>query len=158
MARNESEMWYLVSECKNMGSAKISDFGRNFCHFPSRRSIFPKNLGKFRKIVKNPFFQKCDKFIFWQLFLQKCVPKSVFYSKVTISTKEKWLIFEINLFPQISCSPHHWPNLFCSFFVEICFFHVPAVCTYPFLVWKWRQTYKDAPRSIWGQLDVSGGS
>ena len=110
--RNESEMWYLVSERKNMGSAEISVFGRNFCHFRSRRSIFAKNVGKFRKIVKNPFFQKCDKFIFWPLFLPKCVPKSVFYSKVAISTKEKWLIFEITFFPQISCPPPSLTNLF----------------------------------------------
>ena len=103
--RNESEMWYLVSERKNMGSAEISVFAEISAIFRSRRSIFAKNVGKFRKIVKNPFFQKCDKFMFWPLFLPKCVPKSVFYSKVAISTKEKWLIFEINVFSQISCSP-----------------------------------------------------
>ena len=71
ISRKLSEIRYLTSDRKNMGSREISNFGRNFCHFRFRRSIFPKNLGKFRKILKNRFFQKCVKFIFRPLFSRK---------------------------------------------------------------------------------------
>ena len=45
--RNESKMWYLAFDRKNIRCTEILDFGRNFCHFHFRRSIFSKNVEKF---------------------------------------------------------------------------------------------------------------
>jgi hypothetical protein len=36
-----------MSDAKTIGGTVIVNFGRNFCHFHSPRSIFPKNVGKF---------------------------------------------------------------------------------------------------------------
>ena len=122
------DIWY--QSAKIWGPQKFLFLAEISAIFTPNGAFSSKKLGKFRKIVKNSFFQKCVKFIFRPLFHRKCVPEGVFCSKVAISTKEKWLIFEITFFPQISCSPHHWPICFCSFFVEICFFFMYLLCAH----------------------------
>ena len=57
-----------------MGSAEISDFGRNFCHFRSLRSILLKNVENswkihFFKIDENPLFLH----IFVKMNFKRCL-------------------------------------------------------------------------------------
>ena len=56
--KNKYSMWYLALDRKNFRCTEILGFGRNFCHFHFRRSIFPKNVEKFRKMLKNCIFSK----------------------------------------------------------------------------------------------------
>ena len=70
--------------CRNFG------FWQKFLPFSLSTEHFPK---KCRKMLKNAFFQNCQKSIVFSYFPWKLTLKGVFRTKVRISTTEIWITF-----------------------------------------------------------------
>ena len=150
-------IWH--STAKISGAQKFRVLAEISVIFTPDGAFFRKMSKNFEKCWKIAFFQKHEEFVTWSAMSPKWSLQDVFSSKVVIWTNKTWLIFEMKISEHTSCTPpQFWQKKIGLFFKNNFVFHVPVVCKYPFVGWRWRRMSQDAPDAIWSRLDVFGGS
>ena len=148
------EIWHLIA--KIWGRTKFRIFGRNFCHYCSLRSIFPKNVGMLKKMHFSKLTEIHWFFIFsFKIDFKRCLlHESLDFDNRNMDNfrqkKLSWFLSHPMFTPQM------WWKLFPCWKQQCCFFGVPGVCTYHILVSGCQRTSHDDICSIRDQLDISG--
>ena len=110
------------------GVGRNFEFWQKFLPLLLPTEHFPK---KCRKMLKNAFFQNCQKSIVFSYFPWKLILKGVFRTKVRISTTEIWITFVKTKLSWFLSSPPKFDEKFSMlkttmlFFWCACCVHIP---------------------------------
>ena len=136
----------LVMEWRKYEVGRNFWFWQKFLSFSLSTEHFAE---KSRKMLKNSFFQIWRQSIVFAYFRKKLILKGVFCSKAWISRTQIQITFVKKILSWFLGNPPQiwWKKFPCSK-QQCCFFDVPDVCAYHFLISKSQRTSHNAVYSI----------